>query len=218
MYKCVIFDLDGTLLDSLYDLGDSVNRALQKFNLPIHPYESYKHFVGNGRTKLIERAMGKYADDKKLFEMVTAEYDKNYLAHCLDKSKPYEGIVPMLNYLNSSDIKICVLSNKPDEFVKKIIDTLFSNISFDIEWGKKNDYPPKPEPDSLLAILKELLINKSDCLYVGDSDVDIVTARNAQVDCCGVLWGFRTRKELEYAGAEKIVETTDELLKVIMDG
>lgn len=218
MYKCVIFDLDGTLVNSLYDLGDSVNKALKKHGLPVHPYDAYKYFVGNGRAKLIERAMGESAKDKELLSKVTKDYDDDYLVHCLDKTAPYNGVADMLKSLQQNGVKINVLSNKPDEFVKNMLDTLFSDIKFDIAWGKKAQYPTKPDPSSVLAILDELSVDKGDCLYVGDSNVDVITARNAGLDFCGVLWGFRTQEELENEGAKQTVSTAAELLKVIMNG
>lgn len=218
MYKCVIFDLDGTLVNSLYDLGDSVNKALKKHGLPTHPYDAYKYFVGNGRAKLIERAMGESAKNELLLEKVTKDYDEDYLIHCLDKTVPYDGILDMLKSLQHSGVKINVLSNKPDEFVKNMLDSLFSDVKFDLAWGKKAQYLAKPDPSSILAILDELSVDKNDCLYVGDSNVDVITARNAGLDFCGVLWGFRTKEELLGEGAKQTVSTADELLRVIING
>lgn len=218
MYKCVVFDLDGTLVDSLYDLADSVNKALEKQGLPTHPYDAYKYFVGNGRAKLIERAMGEAAKDKELLAVVTKDYDDDYLIHCLDKTKPYDGVVDMLLKLHRSGVKINVLSNKPDEFVKNMLDTLFDGIKFNIAWGKKPEFPTKPDPSSVLAILNELSVDKSDCIYIGDSNVDVITAKNAGLDFCGVLWGFRTKEELEDEGAKITVSTADELCRVILNG
>ena len=120
MYKYVVFDLDGTLVNSLFDLADSVNKALEKNGLPAHPYDAYKYFVGNGRAKLIERAMGDASKDEELKAKVTKDYDDDYIIHCLDKTKPYDGIVEMLKSLKQNGIKINVLSNKPDEFVKNM--------------------------------------------------------------------------------------------------
>lgn len=218
MYKCVVFDLDGTLVNSLFDLADSVNKALAKQGLPVHPYDSYKNFVGNGRAKLIERAMGDFAADEQLLKAVTRDYDEDYLVHCLDKTRPYDGVVEMLSELQKNNVRINVLSNKPDEFVNKMLAKLFPGITFNLAWGKKSDFAPKPDPASLFALLKELSVDKSDCIYVGDSNVDVITAKNAGVDFCGVLWGFRTKEELVTEGAEITVSTADELLKVIMNG
>ena len=218
MYKCVVFDLDGTLVNSLDDLADSVNKALEINGLPTHPYDAYKYFVGNGRAKLIERAMGDASKDEELKAKVTKDYDDDYIIHCLDKTKPYDGIVEMLKSLKQNGIKINVLSNKPDEFVKNMLDKLFDGIEFDIAWGKKAQYPTKPDPSSVLALLDELSVDKNDCLYVGDSNVDVITARNAGLDFCGVLWGFRTKEELEGEGAEITVSSSDELYRVIING
>ncbi len=218
MYKAVIFDLDGTLVNSLYDLADSVNRALEHYGLPTHPYEPYKYFVGNGRAKLIERAMGDAASDMALLNAVTEYYDEDYLIHCMDKTAPYDGIPELLSALIPKDIAICVLSNKPDEFVDKMLSKLFPGIKFTIAWGKKPQFAPKPDPGSIHALLSELEVDKSDCLYVGDSNVDVITARNAKLDFCGVLWGFRTAEELIGEGAKKLANSVDELKKVILNG
>ncbi|MCQ4022685.1 MULTISPECIES: HAD family hydrolase [unclassified Ruminococcus] len=218
MYKCVVFDLDGTLVNSLYDLADSVNKALEAYGLPSHPYDAYKYFVGNGRAKLIERAMGEASKDDKLYSLVTKTYDDYYLVHCLDKTEPYDGIVDMLSRLQQNGVKINVLSNKPDEFVKNMLDKLFSGIKFDVAWGKMADFPTKPDPSSVLALINELSVSKSECIYVGDSNVDVITARNAGLDFCGVLWGFRTKEELENEGAKITVSSADELCRVILNG
>lgn len=217
MYKAVIFDLDGTLVNSLYDLADSVNRALEYYGLPAHPYESYKYFVGNGRAKLIERAMGQAAADKALLKAVTDYYDNDYILHCLDKTAPYDGIPELLAELISKGIAVNVLSNKPDEFVDMMLMKLFPKIKFTIAWGKKPQFAPKPDPESIYALLSGLKLSKSDCLYVGDSNVDVRTAKNAGLDFCGVLWGFRTAQELSGEGAEKLVYTADELKRVILN-
>lgn len=218
MYKCAIFDLDGTLVNSLVDLADSVNRALARHNLKTHPCDAYKYFVGNGRAKLIERAMGDFADDKELLQKVTKDYDDDYIIHCLDKTRPYDGIVDMLTTLQNNGIMINVLSNKPDEFVKQMLGKLFPTINFTLAWGKKDNYPTKPDPASIFALLDELSVDKSETIYVGDSNVDVITARNAGLDFCGVLWGFRTKEELESEGAKVTASTADELLKVIING
>ena len=218
MYKCVVFDLDGTLVNSLYDIGDSVNRALVAHGLPTHSYEEYKYFVGNGRTKLIERAMGESFIDSKLFSSVADYYDDDYLLHCLDKTLPYSGMPQVLSKLKQCGVKICVLSNKPDEFVNNILNTLFPKISFDVAWGKKSGFPPKPDPSSLSEIFRSIGLNCGDCLFVGDSAVDVITAKNAGVDFCGVLWGFRTEEELKSEGAQILVNNSSELLQVILNG
>ncbi len=218
MYKCAAFDLDGTLVNSLCDLGDSVNRVLEHHGLPTHSYESYKYFVGNGRAKLIERAMGAAAENVELLDAVTREYDELYALHCLDKTRPYPGLPEAIAKLKASGVKLTVLSNKPDEFVDKMLIALFPGLEFDLSWGKKAAYAPKPDPASLLAQLTEIGEDKDDCIYIGDSGVDVITARNSGVDFCGVLWGFRGESELRAEGAKICVNTAAELVQVILNG
>lgn len=218
MYKYAIFDLDGTLVNSLYDLADSVNKALEKYSLPTHSYDSYKYFVGNGRAKLIERAMGQASENKELYDAVTKFYDDDYMVHCLDKTLPYDGVVEMLEKLQDNGVVLNVLSNKPDEFVKDMMAKLFLTVRFNYAWGKRPDYPTKPNPASVNAILHASSADKGECIYIGDSNVDVITAKNAGIDFCGVLWGFRTREELVNEGAKITASTADELYQVIMNG
>lgn len=214
-YKIVVFDLDGTLVDSLTDLAESVNKGLQKAGLKTHPYSAYKTFVGNGRDVLIERAMGNNASDKNLKNIVLTTFDEEYKIHCNDNTRSYNTCPDLLKRLSEMNIKTAVLSNKPDEFVENILKKVFPNHKFDIAWGKKKDMPTKPDKTSLLAILKEMNLKEKDCLYIGDSDVDVFTAKNAQVDMIGVSWGFRGREELLSTGAMAVVDDAMEILEYI---
>lgn len=214
MYKAVIFDLDGTLVDTLYDLADAVNEGLRQAGLPIHDINEYRYFVGNGRDKLVQRAMGVYYNEAKA-NIVRDTFDSYYAEHCNDNVRAYDGCADMLSKLRNLGVKTAVLSNKPDEFVDRILSNVFPDHSFTSAWGKRAQYPTKPDPASFNALLDELGVASEDCLYVGDSDVDVYTARNAKVDMLGVDWGFRGKEELLGAGAEKVVSTAAEILEYI---
>ncbi len=214
-YDVCVFDLDGTLIDSLGDLAVCCNEALQLHDLPAHPVDSYRYFVGSGIKNLIKRSMGDKADDEKLVTSVYKAFNLLYNEKCLELTKPYKGVSALLSQLRHSGIKVAVLSNKADEFAKRIVDELFDENEFDLVWGKKEEYPIKPAPDSLLAILDKFDCKKNKCLYIGDSDVDVITAKNADVDFCGAEWGFRGKDELLSAGAKKIAVKPGEILALV---
>lgn len=214
-YKLIVFDLDGTLVNSLTDLAIAVNEGLKKAGLKTHKIEKYQKFVGNGRENLIDRAMGESFNDERLRNIVKETFDTFYKAHCNDNTTSYKGCEKLLFELKKSGVKTAVLSNKPDEFVRGILNKIYPGYNFDSAWGKKPEYPVKPDPKALNAVLNELNINKLECLYIGDSEVDVLTAKNAGVAMLGVDWGFRTRKELIDAGAQVVVSSADEILGYI---
>ncbi|MGN0551717.1 MAG: HAD family hydrolase [Acutalibacteraceae bacterium] len=216
MYKNVIFDLDGTLVNSLLDLAGSMNRALVANGLKPHPEDAYNYFVGNGVLMLVKRAIGEKNLTQELQHSVKAYFDNDYEQHKLDKTAPYSGIYDMLKTLNEKQIKIAVLSNKPDEFVAQMMKKLFSGITFAAAWGKKQEYKIKPDPQAVFAIMQKIKAEKDSTLYVGDSDVDVYTAQNAGIDFCGVNWGFRGKEELLQSGAKKTVDTAQDLLAYIL--
>lgn len=218
MYKAVIFDLDGTLVNSLYDLADSMNKALAACGLPVHPMDAYRRFVGNGRAVLVERAVGETRLTPDIKARVTELFDQDYAVHCLDKTRPYGGIREMLDELNAIGVKTAVLSNKPDEFVKEMMGRLFPAFPFTLAWGKKPQFKEKPDSGALFAMLGEMGVSKEECLYVGDSDVDVYTAKNAGLPFCGAEWGFRGKQELTGAGAKATVKTARELFFYIKEG
>ncbi len=215
MIKMIVFDLDGTLVNSLADLAISVNYALKKSGLEEKPIENYKTYVGNGRDMLIKRAMGAASADTILFEQIKKDYDEHYAVHCNDNTNAYPDCDKMLEKLSEKKIKTAVLSNKPHEFVGKILDKLYPNHIFDTAWGQKAEYGQKPNPDALLAILRLNGVTPDECIYVGDSDVDVFTANNAGVKMAGVSWGFRGREELENAGAPFVADSAEELYEYI---
>lgn len=214
MYKCVVFDLDGTLLNTLEDLAGVGNRVLEKMGFPQHETEKYKYFVGNGIPKLIERIIpeGCSDEDKKKVHELYAEY---YGKHCRDKTKPYEGISELLHRLKEKGIAIAVATNKDHSFSVELVKDFFGS-SVDLVVGRKDEFPKKPDPYAVNLILEQLCIHKDETLYVGDSNVDMETAVNAGVKSCGVLWGFRTEKELTQSGACYIAASAEELYRIIV--
>lgn len=213
-YRCVIFDLDGTLLDTLDDLTDSVNAALLKYGFSVRTKEEVRHFVGNGIAKLIERAVpegtGK-EETKKVYEYF-CDY---YREHCQDKTRPYEGIEPLLSDLKAKGYQLAIVSNKADFAVKELNDHFFKKwVSVAI--GEKEGVLRKPAPDTVFTAMKELDMSKDDCIYVGDSDVDIQTAENAGISCISVTWGFRDVDFLKRNGAKIFARTPDEISKRIV--
>lgn len=214
MYKGAIFDLDGTLLDTIEDLANACNYALEKCDLEPHEVDKYRWFVGDGRLKLIERIIPKDQYTEVLFNKVLKLYDEYYLEHMMDCTKPYNGISDMISKLKSDGIKIGILSNKPDEFVQEIVNKYFNN-KFDVVYGHRKDYATKPNPESLLTVINELELKESEVIYIGDSNVDMLTGKNANIRTIGVAWGFRGSEELKEAGADYIANTAEELYNIV---
>lgn len=215
MIKIVVFDLDGTLVDSLVDLAQNVNKGLKKAGLEEKPIINYKQYVGNGREVMIKKAMGDFATDENLVSIVRDTFNCEYAVHYSDNTSVYDGCDLLLQKLADRGIKTAVLSNKPDEFVEKIIKKAYPNHTFVEAWGKKAQYKPKPNNEALLAMLDKYGIKPDECMYVGDSDVDVYTAQNAGTKMAGVEWGFRGREELLKTGAPFVASNTDELFNYI---
>lgn len=201
----VIFDLDGTLLDSLEDLTDAVNEALQTNGYPPRTLEEMRYFVGNGAANMLSKAAPAGVDLQPIMDVFVSWYGE----HCQDKTRPYDGIQSALEELKK-DYPIAVVSNKPDYAVKLICQKVFPGV---YGVGEIPGIPRKPAPDMLLSTMKQIGVNK--CIYIGDSDVDIATARNANVPCISVLWGFRTKEDLQKAGASIYCSHPGELKGII---
>ena len=214
-YKAVIFDLDGTLLNSLEDIADSANSVLSNHDLPTHKPDDYKIFVGSGISELMSRALPEKEKDPDTIDDYVKEFREEYARNWNVKTEPYAGIAAMLDELVSRKIKIAVLSNKLHAFTKQCVDELLPRWKFNIVMGLQNDIPPKPDPTSALQIAKQLNIDPLHILYVGDSDIDMKTALAACMHPVGVLWGFRTKKELQKNGAKTLIEKPQELLTLI---
>ena len=215
MIKIAVFDLDGTLVNSLTDLALSVNKGLKEAGLPEHPVSEYNHFVGNGRAKLIRRAIGEGCTEA-LYEQVLHVFDREYRLHCNDNTEAYEGCADMLRALGRNGIATAVLSNKPDEFMDKILGKLYPDHRFLEAWGQKPQYKCKPDKEALHAMLALHGFSTGDCVYIGDSDVDVLTAQNSGVRMAGVSWGFRGRKELLDTGAPFVADTAAELTEYLL--
>ncbi len=216
MFKLVIFDLDGTLVNSIFDLGDSVNTVLKAQGLRTYGYEDFKHFVGNGTRKLIERALPEDMRTDENIDRFHAQFSLEYRKHCLDKTRPYDGITELVEKLRQAGIRTAVASNKPDEFSRYIVEKTFGRESFDIVMGKREGKPTKPDPAIIYDILSALDIPPSQAVVAGDSDVDVFTAHNADLACIGCEWGFRGREELEKAGADFIIGSPEEMSGLII--
>lgn len=209
MIKTVIFDLDGTLLNTLEDLKESTNFALCRFGYQKRTLDEVRCFVGNGVRKLIERAV---PENCKNVDECLEVFKKNYSENMYNHTHPYNGILEMLEELHKENLKIGVVSNKFDSAVKDLCKKYFGNL-IDAAIGQCDDVPKKPAPDGVLKAMKILNSDKSSTLYAGDSDVDVQTAHNAGLKCIGVTWGFRTRDYLN--GADFIVDNPDEILKIV---
>ncbi|MBO4819526.1 MAG: HAD-IA family hydrolase [Firmicutes bacterium] len=211
-YKAYIFDLDGTLLDTLEDLADAVNYAMRKNGFPERSLAEVKSFVGDGMRLLVKRSAPTGAEDD-LLEKAFADFREYYSVHYMDKTKPYPGIEAMLRALKAQGKRLCVISNKVDYAVKLLMDQFFSGL-FETVLGEREGIRRKPSPDSLLAVMEELELSREECVYIGDSDTDIETARNAGIDSISVSWGFRTKEFLKRSGAQRIVDEPKDLLKI----
>lgn len=211
MKKTVIFDLDGTLLNTLDDLADSTNYALSKFGYPTRTIEEVRQFVGNGVAKLIERAIPEGKNNPN-FEKCLAIFKENYAQNMYNKTAPYNGIIEMLSNLKSKGIKIAVVSNKFDLAVKELCKKYFEGfIDFAAGENEAQGIKKKPAPDTVISVLNEFNYASEDAVYVGDSDVDIMTAKNSKMPCISVTWGFRDEKFLLENGATILINAPSEI-------
>lgn len=211
----MIFDLDGTLINTIADLAASTNFALQRLGYPSHPTEAYKMMVGNGINNLFRRALPEEERTEENVLRVRREFLPYYNNHIADFSRPYPGIVELLTECQSRGILLAVASNKYQEGASKIITELFPSIQFSVVLGQREGVAIKPDPQIVYDILTATGIPKSDALYVGDSGVDMQTGLNAGVDTCGVTWGFRSRQELESFHPRYIIDSPEELKTII---
>lgn len=211
MKKLVIFDLDGTLLDTLKDLAESVNSVLKEFGYQPHELGRYCYFVGDGIPRLIERALPEDARSAEKIKEVKAEFMAYYRVHKMDYTRPYPGICALLEELHHRGILLAVASNKVQEVTCELVHSFFGSGLFDVVLGQLEGRPAKPDPAIVNEIMGITGVHPEDVLYVGDSEVDMRTAANSGVESVGVTWGFRPRRELEESGAGHIVEHPDEI-------
>ena len=215
MKKLAIFDLDGTLLNTIEDLGYAANHALQAHGYPTHSIASYPFFVGNGVRRLIERVLPEDARTEATIDRLLVTFKEYYNDHNTDYTKPYEGIPELLSLLSSRGVAIAVASNKYQAATEKLISHFFPTLSFIAGEGQKEGVPVKPDPSIVFEILAKAKTPKADTIYIGDSGVDMETARRACVDSVGVTWGFRPEKELVENHADTIVNSPDDIAKLI---
>ena len=214
-YETVVFDLDGTLLNTLEDLADATNYALRTMQMPERTIVEVRAFVGNGVRRLMELSVPGGFDNPK-FEETFAVFKKYYGEHCNDKTRAYDGVVPVLRKLKEKGYALAIVSNKIDFAVKELNDLYFKGI-VPVAIGEKEGIRRKPAPDTVFEALKELGKTKEEAVYVGDSDVDIETAKNAGMPCVSVLWGFRDKEFLAEHGAEYYAETAEDVLRYIKE-
>lgn len=209
-YKSYIFDLDGTLLDSLTDLAASCNYALRINNMPERTIDEVRMFVGNGVRKLMERAIPD-GDRNELFQKTYTDFRDHYLIHNLDHTSPYNGIINMLKSLKDDGCNIAVVSNKFYAATQELVNHFFGDY-VSVAIGERDNIRKKPSPDTVFEALRQLNVEKDGAVYIGDSDVDVMTAKNCGMPCISVLWGFRDKKFLIEHGANVFVEKPSEIL------
>ncbi|MBE6564058.1 MAG: HAD family hydrolase [Ruminococcaceae bacterium] len=213
-YTLAVFDLDGTILDTLDDLANSLNHALAHHGYPTRTRTEVRRFVGNGIAKLIARGVPEGTAEEKT-KQVHETFTEHYAVHCADNTKPYDGILALLRDLRTEGLKTAVLSNKADYAVQSLCEQYFPSL-FDAAAGEKEGIRRKPAPDGVNAVLEAVGIDRGQAVYIGDSEVDIETAKNAGMDCIIVDWGFRDRGFLKDSGADVIVSTPDELKALLL--
>ena len=213
MYNVYIFDLDGTLLDTLHDLASSVNYALQTHGMPTHSVDAIRGFVGNGVRLLMERAVPDGAQNPQ-FEATFATFRQHYMQHSLDTTCPYPGIAEMLHQLKQRGCRLAVVSNKMMAATQDLVRHFFPEIEVAIGEHEAEGIRKKPAPDTVFQALRQLGVGKEQAVYVGDSDVDLQTARNSGLPCISVLWGFRSRDFLLHHGATTFITHPAELLSL----
>ena len=215
-YKAVIFDLDGTLVDSLADLSDSVNLMLESYGFPTHEMEQYRYFVGNGSKKLMERTLPRdKAASAEFVEEALAKYKAIYKEHLLEKTRPYNGVRELLEELKSRGIPLGVCTNKHNDAALTIVKILFAPGTFEEVLGDRPGFPKKPNPATPLEIASHLGVKPDEVAYLGDTSVDMETAVHAGFLPVGVLWGFRPEEELVKSGAKVLLKAPLELLEKV---
>lgn len=212
-YDAILFDMDGTVVDSLQDICDAVNHAMRRYGLREYRPAEIARYLGYGARHLLKMTLPQDATDDFLDE-VLAYYKPYYAAHTGDKTRPYAGILPMMERLKKAGLRLAIISNKPDAAVQPLVEKYFSGL-VELAVGEREGVRRKPWPDMIEAAEEKLGAARERCLYVGDSEVDVETAKNAGIDCVSVTWGFRSRAELERAGAGVIVDAPEDLERYI---
>ncbi len=214
-YKAILFDLDGTLLNTLEDIAYSLNSVLEKHRLRTHPIFEFRHMVGDGRYELVRRAVPEHRDNDSLLERIVSEMDAEYSRCRHNKTHPYEGIDDMLRMCSRAGLAMCVLSNKKHEFTQEMVAYFFPTHSFEVVAGHRENIPLKPDPLAALSIADELGMKPDEFLYLGDTNTDMQTAVSSGMYPVGVLWGFRDRRELVESGARTILESPPDIQQLL---
>lgn len=214
-YKAIIFDLDGTLLDTLQDIANAGNAVLIKNGFPTHPVDDYRRFVGSGIEILMKRALPRNNQNSETVIRLAEEFRKEYDQHWNVTTKPYPGISKMLDELQARHLKLAVLSNKPHDFTLRCVDAFFSNWAFDPIMGYNDSIPPKPDPTGAKQITDNWHLNHTQILFLGDSGIDMKTARAAGIVPVGALWGFRSGEELQQDGAMVLLKRPQDILTLL---
>ena len=212
-YELIVFDMDGTILDSLVDLKNSMNHTLRLHHMPERTLDEIRSFVGNGIRKLIERAVPAKTSDEKI-DIIHKDFMKHYEVHCADFTKPYDGVIDLIKELRNRGYKTAVVSNKAHDAVLDLCVQYFPQL-FDLAIGERPEIEKKPAPDMVNLALEQLQVSRENAVYIGDSDVDVATAVNSNLDMIAVDWGFRTREFLVEQGAEIIVSKPEEILGLV---
>jgi len=213
--KGIVFDLDGTLADSIEDIADSMNQVLEEQKQPLHNIETYKTFVGNGIRKLVERSLPESLRTPEYFAKTLKRMMEVYGGNCINKTKLYPGVADLLDQLQQKGLKIAVFSNKANELTQKVVEVLLAQWEVEFVIGAGGDVARKPNPQGALMAAEKMGYAPQDLMFVGDSDVDMETAKNAGMFGLGVLWGFRDAEELKAKGADAIIGNALDLLKHI---
>lgn len=209
--------MDGTTVNTINSIAHFANKALNKFGLPSIETERYKLLVGNGAVTLVKRMIAETGGSAEQFEKVLNEYNTTYDNDFMYLTKPYEGIPELLESLKKSGIKTAIVSNKPDSTAKKVSDKLFGEKLIDVCFGAREGVPLKPDPAAVFEVMEILGVAPQECLYIGDTAVDMTTGKNAGIFTIGVLWGFRDRKEIESAGADMVTDNVNDILKTAIE-
>ena len=212
--KAVLFDLDGTINNTVNDIAASGNYALAKHGFPTHPADSFKLFAGSGTYIMLQRAMPEEHKNDGSVELIIDDYMAHYSVHSMDTTAPYDGIRELIDEIKARGYKMAVVTNKPDAVAKQLIEDMFPG-KFDAVIGQLDGMPVKPDPAMPLLAMKELGVKADECVFVGDSGVDIETGKNSGAYPIGVLWGFRGREELLECGAKELIEKPSELLDIL---
>ena len=216
MYKIAVFDMDGTILDTIEDLRAAANHALAALDFPTLNIDEFRPCIGSGLAMLLRRCLPKEHRTDENIERLGGHYRPYYAAHSADLTTIYDGITEAIMAMRDAGMKTAVLSNKPHEFTAELAEKYFPGL-FDAAYGQREDVPRKPDPAALNMLLEEFGLSKDDCIYIGDSDVDMQTAKNAGVKSIGVLWGYCPREEIEAVGALAIIDKAEELLTFALD-